>query len=464
MSISVATMLLATVVGSLAGSQPPNAHNVFVDASASPGGDGSPTAPYQTITQAIERAREIRAELPAVHKIHVHVAPGEYVEDFPIYVNVSNVDLHGSTHLIEDENGLPANCGTDAVPVPCIEPGTETVMTPAVPFTSNTQVTLFIGPTVDSEDDRLNDVTVRGFVIDGKTINVANGGVGMFVDRVDNFSIQGNVTRRLLIGVRTDLSSGRIKGHFGYQSNDGLAIAGGSSIYPARVEAKANRLLNNLEQGLVALGTGSVKGRIRSPNLKPVQILFDPAQHPEQVPDTLVLSVVGNDMSGSPRFGMRLEGYISGNAFYDTTDNQPMTSHIVATIRENSFRNNGEYGVTVEGAFTTRTNPRIYTATFDGSFQRNDYSGSGRAGLFIGFMLNGVVTRNPGLLNQNKYLQNSTFVVNLLDEAGPVGIDYDNPVIDRYDGITPLNNVLQIDGVSFVGTHVTCPPGFPCVL
>ena len=436
---------------------------IFVHSEAGPDGDGSASAPYETIAAAVQRAREIRAQIPATTKIRLHVAPGEYVEEFPIYLNVSNVDLHGSTRLLEDEDGLPANCGSDVTPVPCIEPGTETVLTPALPLTSNTQTMLYIAPTIDSEDDRLSDVTVRGFVIDGKAVTVTTSGVGIYVDRVDGFSIRGNVTRRLLIGVRTDLSSGSIKGHFGYQSNDGLAIAGGSAIYPACVEAKANRLLNNLEQGLVALGTASVKARIRSAAATPVQTLFDPLQEPEAVPDTLTLSVIGNDMSGSPRFGMRLENYIAGSAFYDTTNNRPLTSHIVATIRGNSFRNNGEYGVTVEGAFTTRTNPREFTGTFEGSFKDNDFSGSGRAALFVGFMLNGMVTRNPGLINQNKYLRESRFVVDLDDAVNPSDIDYDNPVLDRFDGVTPLNNVLVINGASFVGTSVTCPAGFPCV-
>jgi len=460
--VSVATALLTTVSATHASSQPPHAYNVFVDAGANPDGDGTATAPYQTITRAFERARQIRATVPVTGKIHVHVAPGEYVESFPVYLNVSNVDLHGSTRLLEDENGLPANCGTDSTPAPCIEPGTETLITPALPLTANTQTMLFIAPTIDSEFDKLSDVTVRGLVIDGKSANVAIGGVGIFVDRVDNFSIQGNVTRRLLIGVRTDLSSGSIKGHFAYQSMDGLAIAGGSSIYPARVEAKANRLLNNLEQGLVALGAASVKGRIRTSTLlKPVQTLFDPLQHPEQVPDTLVLSVIGNDMSGGPRFGMRLEAYISGSAFYDTTDNQPMTSRIVATVRGNSFRNNGEYGVTVEGAFVPRGNPRAFTALFDGHFEANDFTGNGRAGLFAGFMLNGVVTRNPGLIVTNKYLVDSRFAIE--GDAPHMDIDFDNPVLDPFDGVTPLNNALAVNGVPFIGRHVTCPPGYPCV-
>jgi len=433
---------------------------VFVDSQAGPGGDGSRGAPYQTITRAVQGAREIRAERR--NRIIVRVAPGEYVEDFPIYLNMSNFELRGSTQLIEDEDGLPGNCGSDLVPAPCVEPGTETVIMPVRPLTVG-QVLLVIAPTRDSPADRVTDVSIRGFIFDGRAVDVTTGGLAIFVDRANNFSLQDNVMRRLQIGAYTRMASGKAEGHFGYDINDGLAINGGSRIYPARVQVKANRFMGNLQQGVVALGAGAVKARVQAPNVKTIQTLYDPAQHPEQVPNTLTLAVIGNDMSVSPRFGMRLESFGSGDSFYDTTDNQPMTAHITATVRSNSFRNNGEYGVLVEGAFATRANPRMFTGTSRVHFDDNDLAGNGRAGLFIGFMLNGVVTRNPGLINQYKYLHDSRFTLETDEEAQLFGVDYDNPVLDRFDGITPLNNTLIIDGTRLTGTHVTCPPGFPCV-
>jgi hypothetical protein len=81
--------------------------------------------------------------------------------------------------------------------------------------------------------------------------------------------------------------------------------------------------------------------------------------------------------------------------------------------------------------------------------------------VFVGFMLNGVVTRNPGLINTNKYLMESRFTIVADDSLG--AFDYDNPMLDPYDRTTPLTNVLDVNGALIVGTHVTCPPGFPCV-
>jgi len=195
------------------------------------------------------------------------------------------------------------------------------------------------------------------------------------------------------------------------------------------------------------------------PNLEPVQSVYDPSLHPEQVPDKLIIFVIGNDFSRNV-LGFRFEEYNPG---YETTDNQPLTANFTATVRDNLCRNNGEYGFTVEGAFVTRTNPRKFTGTFNGSFEDNDCSGTGRAGIFAGFMRNGVVTRNPGLINTDKYLQDSRFTAQIDDQSLSSGLDYDNPVLDPFDKQTPLNNQLTINGYALTGKHVTCPPGFPCV-
>src|SRR6266498_3014921 len=231
MTLTAFTLLL-TVFGGQA-----HGESIFVDAGANPGGDGSAAAPYRTITDAIAQAREIRQR--KLHsKINVHVAPGVYSEAFPIYLNISKLSLRGSTQLIEDDSGLPQDCGpgAPALPAPCVEAGTETLITP----------------------------------------------------------------------------------------------------------------------------------------LSPLQTIFDPALHPDQVPDKLRIEVIENDFSRNATFGFRFESYVSGNLFYDTTDNQSMTANITAVIGDNSFTSNGEYGLTVEGAFATRSNPRDFTATFTGRFHDND--------------------------------------------------------------------------------------------
>jgi hypothetical protein len=74
--------------------------------------------------------------------------------------------------------------------------------------------------------------------------------------------------------------------------------------------------------------------------------------------------MIGNNISFNTSFGLRLEEFPAGDAFYITTDNQPMTAHITATVHDNSISSNGEYGVVIEGGFNTRTNPRTFTGVF----------------------------------------------------------------------------------------------------
>jgi hypothetical protein len=176
-----------------------------------------------------------------------------------------------------------------------------------------------------------------------------------------------------------------------------------------------------------------------------IQTVFDPAFHPEQVPDKLTLLVIGNDFSLN-MFGFRFWEYITSNGFYDTTGNQPMTANIRAAVRRNLCRNNAEYGFLVEGANATRSNPRRFTGTFNGSFEDNDCTGTGRAGVFAGFMLNGQVTRNPANINTYKYLQDSHFTLRLDDATLSSGFDYDNPVLDPADNQTLIRKRLYLPG------------------
>jgi hypothetical protein len=461
--ISAATVFLATAIGGDTWSQPLGAlngggerhsretHSILVDVHADPGGDGSETAPYQTISEAMERAREIRQDDP--HKIIVHVAPGEYIEDFPLYINISNIELRGSTRLLEDHHGLPRNCGTDTLAIPCIQAGTEALITPPMPLQSG-RALFSASPPRDSPTPSLSNITISGFVLDGK----GSGCIGVI--RVDNFLVERNVIRQGNPGLGTSWSTGRIQSNFAHHNiGPGLTAGGGSDIYPARIEMIANRSTNTGIGG-AALGTALF---VDDPNLLKIQRTYDPAQHPEEVPDKLVIVMIGNDFSGNTSFGFRFEPYAANDLFYDTTDDQPMTAHITASVHHNVFSNNIEYGAVIEGGFNTRTNPRTFTSVFTSSLEDNDLSRNGRAGLFVGFMLNGVVTRNPGLINQYKYAQNSQFTLRVGEEGDAFGIDYDNPLFDPFDHVTPLNNTLTINRDTVTGTHVTCPPGFPCV-
>jgi hypothetical protein len=433
------------------------ARGIYVDSNASMGGTGSADAPFQTIAQAMEQARQIRKT--DFSKIVIRVAPGVYNENFPIYVNVSNISLRGSTHLIEDDDDLPANCGTSSAPDPCIEPGTETLIMPLVRLPSG-QSLFTLAPTRDDPSNNLADITVSGFVFDGKGDYVDQlDGTSIALDRVDNFFIHHNVIRTGRPGMVTCLSSGRIQGNFAYNNNEGIAVAAGSEVYPARVELIGNRSMDETAtSGAIAIGACGENLR-QDPNLPDFSALIDRAVHPEEVKDKLAILVTGNDFSYN-MFGMRFQEY---DGFYDTAGNQPMTGNITATVRNNWCQNDGDYGLLVEGAFAIRSNPREFTGTFNGSFENNNCTGPGRTGVFVGFMLNGQVTRNASNINTYKYLQDSQFILWLDDATLSTGLDYDNPVLDPFDKQTPLNNQLLVNGEALSGKRVTCPQGFPCV-
>jgi hypothetical protein len=455
MTLTAFTLLLTAFGGQAQGD------SIFVDAGANSGGDGTAVAPYRTITEAIAQAREIRQRKPH-SKINVHVASGVYSEAFPIYLNISKLSLRGSTQLVDDDSGLPQDCGPGApdLPLPCIEAGTETLITPLTPLQSG-QSLFIVGPTRDRSDLMLTDVSIGGFVFDGRAVDVRTSGTAVFVDRVDDFLIAHNISRGTMISSFTRLSSGTILGQFVYGSNDAFIVGAGNDLHPAAVVLKHNRVTRN-NQGSLALGVAPVKAMATDPHLTPLQTIFDPALHPDQIPDKLEIKVIENEFSRNATFGFRFESYVSGNLFYDTIDNQSMTANITAVIRGNSFTNNGEYGLTVEGAFATRSNPRGFTATFTGRFEDNDLTGNGRAGIFAGFMLNGVVTRNPGLINTNKYVRNSLFSIAADEATLSSGLDYDNPLLDPFNHVTPLDNQLQVNEDLLTGKRLTCPPGFPC--
>jgi hypothetical protein len=328
--ISVVFLLITGFGGQARG------NSIFVDANANPGGNGSAAAPYRTITEAIERAREIRDRKPH-SKISVQVAPGIYSEAFPIYLNISKLSLRGSTEMIEDEAGLPQDCGpgAPALPAPCVVAGTESLITPLTPLQTG-QSLFIVGPTRDGSDQSLTDVSIEGFVFDGRAVNVTASGLALFVDRVKDFLIAHNVSRGTMISTLTRFSSGKILGQFVYGSNDAFVLGAGNEINPATVVLKHNRVTRN-NQGTLALGVAPVKVMATDPNLSPLQTTFDPALHPDEVPDKLEIEVIENDFSRNATFGSRFESYVSGSLFYDTTNNQSMTANIAAVVRGNSF-------------------------------------------------------------------------------------------------------------------------------
>ena len=173
------------------------ATSLFVDAAAPPNGDGSPGHPFVRITDAVERARDIRRDSAA--QIVIHVAPGVYVgsytstgpgiEPLPIRLDVPRLKLFGTTAMERDEVGLPTGV---------IKPGSNTLLL-ADPPLEGIQSLLVVGSASD-------DIVVERITVANLSLNAGsgNGGRILRVDQVQDFTLLDNY----ITGGRTDASMG----------------------------------------------------------------------------------------------------------------------------------------------------------------------------------------------------------------------------------------------------------------
>jgi hypothetical protein len=419
--------------------------DVYSDASVNVNGDGTAARPYWRITEAIERARLLRqtAAIPFSERIDIHVAPGAYLgskessvlnqnpryEPLPILLNVPNLTLAGATVLTLDARGLP----TGVVPV------TETLLKTVDHTGSFGDSLILISRTTDGGIG--NDVTVSGLRLDQP--DALHNGTGIFVDRVSNFRIEGNVITHAFAGLTTQNASGTIEGNLTFDNlGPGLGyITGGSAALSAKLVITRNRAVNN-EGGLMLTAVAfGYQPHIAGNDLEIVsqQATFDR----DDLPETLLPTVVNNDLSDNRGFGVRLvcaplANYLS----YDPKHG--IQGDLVATLRNNSINGNGHYGVSVDSAFVLRSNKRPDALSFAGTFEGNQLLGNGRTGFLFSFTYIGVAFADKVASDYFKYLQNSTFTITDLDGEA-AGFDYLNPATDPLDG-TVLNNTLIVNG------------------
>ncbi len=430
------------------------AESIFVRAGTPPGGDGSAETPYRRITDAVVKARMIRRV--GNERIIIHVAPGTYMgsydaaalgsdpdlEILPIILNVGKLALQGETALTEDGRGLPTGTQT----------GTETAITSDRPLALG-QSLLLITPTTDGME--AHEVTASGFVLDAQIPATSNlQGRGIIADRAMDFIIRHNLIRRTYTGITTRLASGIIQGNLLVNNNaNGVGASGGSQAQPAQVAIRGNRATENLEFGLIlgaVANTLQVQIGENEVTVPPLQTTFnrDDPHDEENIPDRLEATVTENDFSGNRSIGLRC-WFLSPNIYNTSDATQPITGTIVATVRNNLLRANGDYGIVVDAGFPFRSTPRQFIATFDGTFSENDLGGNARAPAFFGFTR---VQVSLGIAPRSrfKYLQDSRF--DTVDSDGEfTAFDFDNPASDPFDGTT-LRNRLTINGIAISGT------------
>src|SRR5439155_20836432 len=84
---SLARSITFTLLGMMTSAQfvpAARASDLYVNANAAAGGDGTAVFPYRRITDAVGRARQLRqsAAIPTNEQIFVQIAPGNYVGTF----------------------------------------------------------------------------------------------------------------------------------------------------------------------------------------------------------------------------------------------------------------------------------------------------------------------------------------------------------------------------------------------
>jgi hypothetical protein len=437
-------------------------NDLFVAVSGSLSGDGSVSNPYRRITDAVVRARADRASgaIPPAHAIRVHVAAGVYVGSFdpaslqnhheyevlPIILNVPRLAVLGSTVLVRDDRGLPTGS----------EPESETILEPDQSLGQN-QSLFLVARTADGAVG--NGVTVDGFVLDGTEGPYPNSPV--FVDQVSDFRISNNLIQHGSFGVSTRLASGTIEGNL-LTLNDkaGGSITGGSIARPATVFIYANRALFNGQHGFMTWAVANspfpVDRGSNTLDLPLLQTTFD-RNNPEDlrnIPDTLVVTLSGNDLGVNGVFGIRLFAVVpEGNPTdcsvgigYRTQDaTQPLTAVLTANVLGNTFVANGLWGVGMETGYPCRNDPRRLIITFAGSFEGNSFvTINGRPAALFSFNSWGLDLGGDSLQDY-KFAEESTYQVT--DRDGELtGFDYDNPLMDPLTG-TVLNNTLTVNGV-----------------
>ena len=103
-------------------------HVIHVDDDAAVGGNGTGRFPYNTLEDALAQARTTSAD------VVIKVAPGDYAIEEPLVIARSRIELHGSSVLVEDNEGWPTGAlapGTETRIVGTVKLGTQTAITPA---------------------------------------------------------------------------------------------------------------------------------------------------------------------------------------------------------------------------------------------------------------------------------------------------------------------------------------------
>ena len=446
------------------------AESIFVDRTSQNSlENGSATAPFKTITQALKRAREIRFLQPSTAEIIVHVAAGTYVGSFetptpagmetlPLLLNIPRVRLEGALRFDPTFD--------------MVVPGTQTIVRAfaaqagkqhMLVVTRTNPIPSPVSPFPPSLEMAGDSVIISGFLLDGAAgatavdAPSAEQSALIFLDGVNGFIVRDSVlTGANVFGISTRLSSGRIE-HNSITGNRGvgLNITGGSMKFPATIVITRNRVTNNGLGGLGLQGAAQTEGDLASLfaaqafRRVPLPEFFDWTHRPEEVPDkldaTITNNVFSNNTNGSttnPRgFGIRVNGYLRDNYRLHPLDPERLIAFVRARFVSNVCRLNGNYGVVVDAGQVQTSNSRKHVVNFDVSFEDTTVAENGSGNAFFGFSrFSTSVSQDEASKVNFKFAHDST--MRICSDIGE--FNFDNSATDPVDQ-TPTNNVLTVN-------------------
>lgn len=408
--MKIVKLLFTLIICFMALGQSIQAESIFVDRSSHASiQDGSQSAPFKTITKALELARKIRFGAPAAgidpspKTINVHVAAGTYIGSFvptgdpliemlPIILNIPKLNLKGELRFNENGDVIEK---TDTIVYPATRQGSKQHM---LVVTRTNPIAGSAFP--ESLEMAGDDVTISGFSFEGwaadgtkpDPVNSAQTAL-VYVDGVKDFVVRENhIVHAGTFGITTRLASGLIENNWIVENRGlGLNLTGGSERFPAELEILGNHARRN------GTGAASLQGAAQTENDRadlfsaqafrrvPLPQFYDRSTHPDEVPDKFEAYLEGNEFSDSGLFGIRVDGYLRDNYRLNPLDTGNETANVTARFVRNVITSNGTYGIVVDGGQIVTTNSRKHVINIEATFRSTTLAGNGSGPALFGF-------------------------------------------------------------------------------